>query len=548
MDKSVDMAKKIIASLLFLIFLAYQAVGFFPIAPLDGDGNGVANGITLILQNKQFGDNWAAFSFPIQPGTFAITTLIALLLKTEPLNAYALVTAVSSVLFIIIGGLLVSRLTSISFPICGIILLLFQETLAGGYYGNGNITAAVLAISAVYIAAVMKGKWYELIIIGILSGIGAWIRLDSVIIHLGIFLLILSTAGWSWKTALVRYLVVVSIAILVGLSGLYLSGSNISLVLKYLFMHLGTQHPATPDLGIPFLGTPDAKSLLSYFSLLMVFLIILGLFGIIKLRKWFVLGFLSMCILPFFIIYRDQITTAEYMYYLIPFWGIAAVWGIKQVLILRNKRKYLFWGVIVFLFVAQYLIGLRVSFASKPYIKEPHPTILKIFEINKNIGPINSISIVIGPGTFITTASVGRLSSGLFFSPIYWSSEKANLNKEINKFTPSIVYNDERIHYVVADEYHAKQFISYYLLNHNYSCIEGSEGSLSCTGSMGQILVFYEDNESRSFSTIEQFLSNISFQRLIFVTFLPWKQYLIAENSQDWVQLCDFAYVVNEVP
>ncbi len=526
----------------FILLFIYYSLPIFTIAPIEGDGTGFANGATIMLQSK-WGNNWAAYSFTTQSGTYALITVISKITGLTPLLTFSILSSICSLLFIILSGALVSKITSINFPVCGIVILLFQEAMTGGYYANTNVIASVFVISSLYLSWSSRGKLYETIIIGLLMGLASWIRFDAIIVSPAIFFLLYRS---NWKESLKHLFIIYTVMILTSIIALYGSGSNFHSILGNAISVVGSQAIGTTDLGVPLIGGTVFKSLLAYFSALLIFLIILGIIMLIRTRKWVILGFVIFGIVPFYCIYSGAINTPKYMYYLIPFWGLLAIFGIIQVRRISEGRHKIFIFFVMSILSLQYLIGIQASFKSKPWFNGPDPTILSVFKFSMSKGPISNVSIVIGPGSLITTGEGDRLSSGLLFAPLYWSKEKRDLNAEISIVMSYLSNQKQNPIKIIADDYSATQLTTFLLLNNNYICTPNTNNLILCRKNT-QIVHFYNFlNESRNFNQIKSELELIPFQKCLFMTGRTWKQFLVQTNRPDWSQLASFAYVVNK--
>lgn len=536
--------------LFFIVLLIYQSLAFFKIAPVESDGNGFANGSSIMLQSK-WGNNWAAYSFASQSGTYAVINLLSRATGLKPLASFSILSSICSVIFVVVSSLLISKVISMDFSICGLGLLLFQESITGGYYANSNVIASIFIITSLYLVSINGGKLYEMIIIGVLIGIGAWIRFDSIMIAPAIIFLLYLPLQFHFREIIKILLTIFIFAFIVILSALYGSGSSISLMLANAAGHFGSEPVGTQNLGIPMIGGADIKSYLSYFSALLAFLILFGIIEIIKTKKWILLGFIVSGIVPFFLVYSGTITTPKYMYYLLPFWGLLAALGFSRVVLNRSKTL---WGntllIVLALLSLQYIIGFRATFKSKPYINDPNPTLIKIFSLPLTRGPISSFSIVVGPGSMINTADGDRLSSGFLFAPIVWINNKNDLEREISSLSSIIANSRENVINLWADDYGGRQLALNILLDNKFLCVPDITGKMFavCKDNSQTIFLYYLDNQNRGLDQIMTEMKSVSLQNIIFITNLPWKQYLIPTNQPDWDRLTSFAYVYKALP
>jgi hypothetical protein len=138
----------------FVLAMAWVAVGIFPCAPVEGDDMAISVGAHEMAEH---GSTELAYRYDAQPGIYALTALGRLLgLPTH--GAFCLLTAASFVAFVLLSALFVARVTGLAVPLCGVLLLLFQETWTSAYFANSNMPSAALIAGSLLVASRGTGR------------------------------------------------------------------------------------------------------------------------------------------------------------------------------------------------------------------------------------------------------------------------------------------------------------------------------------------------------------------------------------------------------
>jgi hypothetical protein len=247
--------------ILFLGYLLYNCIGFFPIAPIEEDSNGIANGIQYADVAGKY-QNIIAYRYAVQPGTYILVGYTRYLFGGDSLEVFAILCAIASIGSIFILMFWAGKLLGISPYICGIILLLFPESMAEGYYCNSNILAAIFVFFGFYILTKYPTFW-AFLAASVLFSLGGWMRIDLLLILPACLILI--RRNYSWKRTLL-YTSLISLAVLlITVLLLYLSGSNIPMIVTIAGDHLNDNYNNVDLPGLNFNGGYAIKNHLPVF-------------------------------------------------------------------------------------------------------------------------------------------------------------------------------------------------------------------------------------------------------------------------------------------
>ena len=352
---------------------------------------------------------------------------------------------------------MLSRLCRYSFPTCGIMTLLFQEAFTGAYYPNSTIIAAAFGLTALYVSAVSNGRSGK-ILAGILLGAGIWMRFDAVFFIPPLLILPLRH---NWRAAVRSALTTGPATGLTAAAAIYASGSNLSRIVLTVQAHMKT--PA---------GALELRCYVAFFSLLCVFLILIGLLHLSRNRRWFELGLVASGVAPCLAFLSGSITTPKYMYYSIPFFALLALFGIDAIVRLRGWRRRALFGLAVVLFLLQYVLGVRLSgpaFRSLG-LGGPGAGVGIELPIVRWASRQAQAALVLGPGSWVHTHDGIRLTSGVLFSPLLWARRKELKKAEWAKadaYLKGLDQEDVRIHARSWDE---AMILLRILLSAGYEC------------------------------------------------------------------------------
>jgi len=533
----------------FLVLLAYQITGIFPFYASECDGTAIAVG-AMQLSEAGWDSPVLWYRYDAQPGTYTLPRILHQLLGIDALWSLSLLSAVGALAFILVCADLVSRITKLLFPAAGLLLLSFQEVAAAGYYVNSNVLAGAFGVSALYTACRVRTTQSPLPFIGmagILLGLAGWMRCDVVLISPA-FPFLLHKKSLRETLRNTAYLGMTSLAVFLLL--FKVSGGQFSSLVGFTHGHMVFDPDGTPNLGIPFLGATDIKNHLAFFSGLNVFWILWGLVVLVSRKSWTTLAFCLAGILPLYGVYFGHLTTPKYLYYAVPFLvclagvGVWHIWNAP-----RSLRKIGLW-VSLLLFVGQYLLGLRVSFRSKPWVQDPPPRLLQLIRLEREEGPIRQASLVLGAGSIINTDDGHRVPSGSLFFPSSWHRQKSlqcdafrTLESHLNALPTDPVS-------LIAGSSRGWRILMYLLLKNGYHCVDTTETRFPPPSyplylsrwKKGNRSVFlaYKECEGRTWEILNEALSlNLPGHR-IYVVDRGWEETLFLDKVSSPDKICGF--------
>ena len=161
----------------FLVSLTYVCLPFFPLAFSEGDD------ISISLGVYQYEDQCGTpYKLHAQAGLYYLLSLTRSATGVDPQAAFGGWVLVGYALFVSFSAAFVSRVLKISFPLCGIALLLFPETYIASYYLNGNMVAAGFLAVSLW-AATCDNRRAD-VLAGLMFAIAIWIRIDALLLAL----------------------------------------------------------------------------------------------------------------------------------------------------------------------------------------------------------------------------------------------------------------------------------------------------------------------------------------------------------------------------
>ena len=510
---------------LFGLLCAYLCVGAFPIAPIESDGIGIANGAAAMIA-QGVAPNDFCYRYEAQPGVYWLTAWLCRMTGLSAFAAFSWLSAWCCAAYIGLSVWLINRLAGASCARCGLALLLFQEVWTGGYYPNSTVIAAAFLFGAIACAMAAR-RLSARMLAGALFGLSAWMRFDA--------LLLLPVSFWlipadGWQDRLRRWISLSAAAVIVVTGAIYVSGSSYAAIFASATAHLTQQSAGTPALGIPVIGKYGAKSHAAIFSALTCLLTAAGLIELIRARKWRLLAVAAVAVAPLYAAYWREIASPKYLYYLLPFFTILMMfaWSFLR----RFLTAVPAGGLLMLLFSVQYVLGLHIEFASKPYIEPPFPIFARVAQVRRPVPAIRRVAFVLGAGTSITTADHDRLSSGIAFAPFSWHYWKTRRSEDVIRLIACLNQPSVEPLTLLADLYDARQIALHSLLQAGFSCAfqaSAPEGQrVDCAKAARVVhLLILPDLTRRHPDEIEKNLRAAGVPNLLFIAPTPWERALI---------------------
>ncbi len=524
-----------------VVLLGYMFIGCFPFAPIEGDSTAISNGAEYMIDNG-IQDNFFSYRYHAQPGTYALITWFSRISGFSAYISFSIISLIAAIGFIGISVILLARYAGTSIIDSMIFLLFFQEVFAETYYPSSTVLAGFMAIAAFLL--LQRDVEKTNLIASILFAAAVWIRFD-VILCAPLFIVQLFGANPAKR---VKRSVLLVLSVIVILLLYHLSHANLLHMIGSAQQHMQQEYQGTTGIGLSVLGKVDIKSHLSLFS---VFLLIAFISGMVRCAKEKPNIFFSILIgmIPFYLIFMGKITTPKYFYYYIPLYALPAFIYIKRLLVNRKPLLLLIISITLF----QYIIGVRISFKSKPHRTVPYPTIVQLGSISTVDSDINEIGCVIGAGAPIPTADFYRLSSGVIFAPVFWRHCKQTFHDHLKMTQDFISQSKADSLTIITTRYSGFQTAFRLLTDMGFRCIhkERSENDnqKTCLLSNGnthiELTKWYYDNsvyKQKSIEPLRSIIFNKGVSNTLFFSTAPWEQYLFSYRFEGFRQISQFAF------
>ena len=392
----------VLIRVLFGAVLISFMVGMVPFIGAEGDDYGIMSGVAQMAHHGMDSRS-SAYRYDVQPGSYLVTLFLHEATGFSVMDVFCGLTAFCGLAFVLLSAGFLSRITNISFPVCGLILLLFPEINAGAYYGNTVTIAAAAGMAALLVLSLRTGV-RECAVAGALLGVALWLRLDAVLYAPAAVVLLYDGDR---RRTLRRVAVVAGVTALVG--GVLLLASDAS---PASVLHAVHNHEAVVD-GIDdpvYKFTLNLRGYLLVFSVVAAELVLLGAVHFWKQKTLRMPILAAAGILPLVAAYAGVVTTPKYLYYTIPFWGLIACFSLPVIRRLWTKKTSR-WGVGAALLVAGCLN--IVNFGTQNTGFQP----------DRFTGA--GLSVWLGPGFMVNTHDGPRLLTGAFYLPEFWNAYKS---------------------------------------------------------------------------------------------------------------------------
>lgn len=449
---------------LLAVWLVWSAAGIAPVAVLEGDGTAIA----MVAQR------WAdagpaalaeAYRFEMQSGTYVVLMLLRRTLGLDTLVAFSILSAVAAAALILLSARWISGRTGVSFPVCGLLLMLLQETWTSAYYPNSTVLAATLVALSLNLLAGTRAPW-RLSLGGLVFGAACWVRFDAIVVAAAMPLAL--SPDDSGKTAR-QALVVATTAAATALAAMVASGAGLHEVVIFYARHRGAAGSWALTL----------KSFVAFFSLVVLLLGGLGMWRMAAQRRPREVALALVGVLPVLLLLRSSLTTPKYLLYTAPFLALMAAYGVVAWSEFTGRRRRLFALAAVILFAVQYPLGWRID-GAPGYHPQPYPTLLRLasVEVDRAIG--EKFSLVAGAGATISTHDALRLSSGILFANWTWRHYKQESAEAADTIVTAIDrWPEGTVDLWVEEPWEAGQLVEYAMLRAGYRRRHAAAGGLS---------------------------------------------------------------------
>ncbi len=399
---------------LILFALLWMSVGFFPILNIEGDSSLFSAGCERMYNNGFTIPPDYFYLWNMQPLVGILVVAVKFVLPIFSCEQiYCSLTIICSLLFLYISSRFLSKLTKLRWEYCFLLFFLLPESYSISYYANTSIFASTLAMLGFLKVTEKPLNLFSIICLGL----APLMRVDILVIY-PVVLFIIWQQTENFKKSFL-------------LSALYAALVLLLIIPLFYLLHANPFDlpEVTKIIKDDAIISPFLRINGSFYTIASLFLIITGLFLLIKQKKY---RLLLISAYPIAILYflngNFQGCAAKHIQYLIPFVGLLMAQAVIFIKSKTGQGKYILLSIVLIAFIAQSFIGVRIFPASKPWFSKPYavlypsPTIIKL--ISKQINPNTKIEIAIGAGQIIPTADELMLLSGNFFAPFYWHQVK----------------------------------------------------------------------------------------------------------------------------
>jgi len=308
------------------LLLAEFFTGMFPFSPVEGDEQAVINGLREMIRPGGADLRWR-YSYPLQPGSYWITIGIHDLTHVDVGLCYFALSAVCAALFALMSAAFIGAVCGVDFAPALVLALLCQEIQRAGCYANSSTVGGSLVLAGLLVGSRRRdARLGAVAIAGALIGLGAWCRLDALVLTPAFFFL-----RWNQKT-LRRAVIETLQAALVAI---------VTLVALYAAIHVGWR-----DILEIYSGRDtDAgygRTLAGFYQISSLGILLAAGWGgwiCCRRREFLPLALLLAVLGPSLFLYSKSLMTPKYFYYLTPFLAILAAAGATD--LFKNRRRWL---------------------------------------------------------------------------------------------------------------------------------------------------------------------------------------------------------------
>ncbi len=404
------------------LLVAWQLVGALPFSPVESDGIGVALGAAQRWTDPARCPE-LAYNFHGTSGTYVALGGVWQLLHGDIFALYSVLTALAAVLGFALLTRFVARRLQVPLPETALLIALFlPEFLAGSWFANTN-TLALVPMGAALLLTLRSG-WRWAALTGLALGVAGWMRGDLAAEGLGVAALLFrgdarSRRAWlDWLgTAAICGVVAASTAL--GLMAA--SGASLAVLRKTLSGAAGLPAP-TSGSGLPvwLVGHITFAPVATYL------LLVVALVVLVRERRWSILVPVLAGAPFWWIIVSPYLATPKGLLNIIPYLALAIVFAAHWLMAQRTGAWRWVRRAIAAALVLQALVGVRVTLAAKPWLRQDGPTALRLLD-RARTGAVARVEVVIGSGTIVPTDDSVRLASGTLFAP--WVSHVRHVER-----------------------------------------------------------------------------------------------------------------------
>jgi hypothetical protein len=535
--------------LLFIVFFAYFCFGIFPFEYYETDALGIISGSKKMLETNTFGENYYTYGFNVQVGTYFWVLFLHKISNLDLKACSSILSAIFGILFFLFSTKFISKFTKISYPVCGLILLLFQEIYSSWYYMNAATGAAFFMIVGILFITRTNITAPKVLLSALFLAIAAWTKLDVMILFPVVLFVIESK---SFKNKLFASLIIGVITLII-LFFLYRL-SNVESFYNILLGKGGTlsfsENQSTAE-GVGY--SQIVRAIIGYFSLLILFLIVLGSYKLFQQKEWQLLLISVVPFLFFLLIINGRFVSGKHLLYYCPFFSIPIAFLYGQFRLKKIFQQS--WSkIFLVLLFCQYFIGIQVYFKKYPYIQQnysslkPFPKLFNIFSITLKNEKIEKVELDFGGGLKLATSDEMLLSSGIFFSPIMWNNLKQGSGDDYTLLADYINRTPKDTLYITTSQggiYPLKNILyinDFTLLNPGTSYSWGGEQHTYLWEKNNKYVIIDQDTYPKDYGLYIEKLRMCKQKSFLHIAFWDWERWYLNENQKFVKKVNNVAY------
>lgn len=407
--RRVSQAWRCLPWLLVGLQLSWWSYGVWPVTPVEGDEQGVIFGVEGMVLHDEVRLN-QRYKYDVQPGSYHLLAALARQTGAPVETVFASVTVAGALGFALAGAWLLGYLLRLPLGWTMAAMLWAQEVTTAACYSNTSTAAGALAVLAVILAA--RPQPLVWVWSGSLLALGGWLRADCLLVAPAC----LGLAYWqlrAWRPAIRRTAAIAAVAT-TGVAVLYwLSGTSLLNAFGVYNTEMGS------GLAGRRLWVETPVQLLSP----VLYLAALGGAWLMLWRREFNLCLVVLTgTLATLVVYGGVITTPKYLYYLVPFALVPALFLAR---LLQHRPAWPSGLAVTVMLLGDGLLGLRTMEPTQRFFTTA-PTWAAL-----KLGDARNLGIVAGPGELIFNADAFRLRTGQLFAPLCWHREKQRMRSNL---------------------------------------------------------------------------------------------------------------------
>lgn len=391
--------------LLLLLFWAYICVGIFPLYCYESDSMNVIFGISVLWEGGWSVPPVHSYEYDMQPMVYYLVAGLRYVLPFVTCEQiYCLLAGIAGLMLIPVSVRFINRVAGVGKSVALFAMFLLPETMAIAMYPNSAILA-LLPVMVGLNAIVDRRRW----LVAVMLSVAPLLRVDVVLMY-PVVLAVYIWMGYGFMNALKKSMLlgaVVLVAIVAGFAVLHANPLVASLN-KYQYWN-----NAIPIWRV-------LVAILSFYGLAYVVLMPVGLYRLIKKRRYNVLLVALVPIVMDHIVYRSMGCAAKHFLYMLPFVSLLGAVAIEWLWAWTRERLWLRYAaavcLLLLLTVSTRMYSVSSPWRSAEYAEAQCGPVLKFFK--ESVTPWR-VTIGIGAGEVLTTLDEQMLFTGNAFYPLF---------------------------------------------------------------------------------------------------------------------------------